>query len=346
MNEILRRYGIDPSLSADGKLTLLEKEKQKLLRKLNHVFGDPQKEKEVGDELDELEEVMLRLEQSGGKQLSMEDVRLEVRSLSQTQLTFSEEEEEMDAEEEAQIAELNEIRKLQRAVMDNNGEDWDVCIPGIGTIVDFYEERGSQFNMETWLVRGAQWVPHKIFLFRLYQLYCDWEEAPIDQNTRLYWTRRAADLGEKSACYKMGEYHTKKPQFDLQKAGRYFAKAAGDEYPEAYLQAFKVYYNLKDYRRAEICLQAAMKKNIPGAAYYMGAMYEMDENPEGRENPDKARAWFEKAYRENPDGLVCHALGSRYIEEDRYEEGLRLLKEGAEIYQDEDCAELYQELTS
>lgn len=345
MKEVLLRYGIDDELSTDVKLTLLEKEKQKLLRKLNHVFGDPVKEKEVGNELDNLEEAMAEMEKAGGRQLSMEDVKLETRSLSQTQMTFFEEDkEEMDADEERQIAELNEIRRLQREVMENNGTDWDVCIPGINKIVNFYEARGSRLNMETWLVRGVQWASHKLFLIRLYHLYCDWPEAPIDDNARLYWTRRAAEVGDKGACYKMGEYHTKKASFDLKKAGYYFAKAAGDEYPDAYLQAFKVFYNLKDFRRAEICLESALKKGVPGAAYRMGAMYEMDENPEGRANPDKARCWFEKAYREEPDGLVCYALGSRYIEEDRIQEGLRILKEGAEKYQDEDCEEIYHEV--
>lgn len=345
MREVLQRYGIEESLSADMKLTLLEKEKQKVLRKLNHVFGNPQKENELGEELDRLEEVMTELEKAGGKQLSLEDVKIETRKLSQTQVSFSWEEEEMDEKEAAQIEELVKIRKLQAEVMANKGQDPAVCGKGILQIADFYESRGSYGNMETWLIRGSQWFPHKLFLVRLYRLYRERPELAVDRDENLfYWAKRAAEAGDKGACYDLGGFYTKKPRFNLKEAAYYYAKAAGREYPDAYLHAFKAFYNLKDYKRAEICLLAADKLHIPGAAYRMGAMYEMDENPEGAANGDKARQWFEKAYREHPDGLVCHGLGSRYLIEERYEEGMRLLKEGAEVYGDEDCAELFAEM--
>ena len=49
---VLERYGIDSSLPDSQALTLLEKEHQKLLRKLNHVFGNAVKEQELEQELD------------------------------------------------------------------------------------------------------------------------------------------------------------------------------------------------------------------------------------------------------------------------------------------------------
>lgn len=346
MSEVLKRYGIEESLSADVKLTLLEKEKQKVLRKLNHVFGDPKKERQVEEELDGLETVMAELERAGGKQLSMADVQIETRKLSQTQITFaSEDEEEMGEEEAAQIEKLVRIRKLQGEVMANRGKDPKLCGRGIIEIVDFYESKGSYRSMETWLARGAQWFPHKTFLIRLYRLYKERPElSNTPEETLFYWTKRAAETGDPGACYDLGHFYIKKPRFDLKEASYCFAKAAGREYPDAYLYAFKAFYNLKDYKRAEICLLTADKMGVPGAAYLMGAMYETDENPEGKQNEEKARYWLEKAYWENPDGNVCHGLGSRYIAEGRCEEGIRLLREGAQVYRDEDCAELLDEI--
>ena len=48
----LERYGIGRSLPDGQILALLEKEHQKLLRKLNHVFGNAAKEMELEQELE------------------------------------------------------------------------------------------------------------------------------------------------------------------------------------------------------------------------------------------------------------------------------------------------------
>ena len=61
---VLERYGIDSSLPDSQALTLLEKEHQKLLRKLNHVFGNAVKEQELEQELDVLDTAMEELERA------------------------------------------------------------------------------------------------------------------------------------------------------------------------------------------------------------------------------------------------------------------------------------------
>lgn len=345
MKEVLSRYGIEEAFSADVKLSLLEKERQRALRKLNHVFGNPRKERELEKELDSIEAVLTELESIGGKRLSMEEVQLETRKLTQTQLQFSQEEEEMDEAEAAQIERLKKYRKLNAELLADRGQNPQACLEGIQWIADFFEEQGVWSNLETWLSRGIQWAPHKVFFTRLYQLYREKPELVQGSEQKLfYWAKRAAETGDRGACYDLGRFYIKKPWFDLKEAAYYFAKAAGDEYPDAYLLAFEAFYHLKDYKRAEICLLEADKRSIPGAAYRMGAIYAMDENPEGKENPEKSRLWLEKAYRENPDGNVCHALACNYIDADRLEEGIGLLIEGAKAYQDEDCVELLQEL--
>ncbi len=347
MIKVLSRYGIDETLSPDVQLTLLEKEKQKLLRRLNHVLGDPQREKELSFELDQLENAMSQLESNGGKQLSMEDVQLQIRGLTQTQLAFTEEEEEMDEEEAAQIAEVKKILDLQKEVTADHGKTPELCIPGINRIADFFESRGSLRLMEKWLVRGAQWIPDERFLSRLYRLYREHPNQGGAGDRALdnlfYWARRAAEAGDRDACCDVGRFYTKKPWLNLKKSAYYYAKAAGREHPEAYLNAFQAFYHIPDYPRAEACLLAADKIGVPGASYRMGILYELDENMDGRANPDKARFWLEKAYREHPDGDVCYTLGCRYIEEDRYDDAIRILREGVSAYRSKECEELLTE---
>lgn len=264
MDGLLEKYGIDRSLSVDVKLTLLEKERQKVLRKLNHVFGDARKEQELSEELDRMEAVMEELEEAGGRQLSMEDVKVEVRALSQTQLTFSEEEWTMEEKEAAEIAELGAIRKLQSEVMKNQGRDLSVCVTGIRRIADFYESRKAFGSLETWLTYGAQWVPHPYFVVRLYQSFRRRTDEDADVKKRFYWTKRAADMGDKDACFELAQsyFDRSQPGFNVQEAAYYFAKAAGKEYPEAYLQAFRAFVMMKDYDRAGLCMKEAEKKGL------------------------------------------------------------------------------------
>ena len=124
---VLERYGIDSSLPDSQALTLLEKEHQKLLRKLNHVFGNAVKEQELEQELDVLETAMEELERAGGRKLSLDDVELETKSLSQTQIEFDE---NAQTEEEA-IAEMMEIRRLEKQIRKDQGKNIEVSFRGI-----------------------------------------------------------------------------------------------------------------------------------------------------------------------------------------------------------------------
>lgn len=264
MTGVLENYGIDASLSVDVQLTLLEKERQKLLRKLNHVFGNPQKEKELGKELDRIEAMMEQLEGAGGKVLSMEDVKLETRELSQTKISFEWEEASMEEKEAKEVAELAAIRKLQAEVMKDQGQNLSICVPGIRRIADFYESRKAYASLETWLTYGAQWIPHPYFVVRLYQFLRTGAKEHEDFQKRFYWTKRAADMGDKDACYELACYYFDKnqPGYHVKEAAYYFAKAAGKDYPDAYLQAFRTFVIMKDYKRAELCMIEAEKKGL------------------------------------------------------------------------------------
>lgn len=107
----LERYGIGRSLPDGQILALLEKEHQKLLRKLNHVFGNAAKEMELEQELDELEAAMEELERTAGRKLSLDDVELEMKTLSQTQVAFDGDAQTEEEQEEAAVAEMMEDRK-------------------------------------------------------------------------------------------------------------------------------------------------------------------------------------------------------------------------------------------
>lgn len=264
MSSVFERYGIDESLSVDTQLTLLEKERQKTLRKLNHVFGNPEKEKELSEDLNRLDAVIDQLERAGGKQLSMEDVKLETKALSQTMLTFSEEEEAMKEKEAEEIAKLAEIRKLQVKVMKAKGNDIEVSVPGLRRIADFYESKKAYGSLETWLTYGAQWIPHPYFTSRLYQFLRSGLNETADSGKRLLWCKRAADMGDKDACYELACHYFDKNQsnFNAEEAAYYFAKAADQEHPEAYLYAFQAFVVIKDYERAGICLNEAERKGL------------------------------------------------------------------------------------
>ncbi len=346
MEELLKKYGIDSNLSGDAKLSILERERQKALRKLNHVFGDQDREKEVEAELDCLDVAIDELEKAGQKRLSMDDVRVEVRSLSQTQVVF-EEEEALDEKEEMQIKELMEIRELQKAVMADAGNDIEISFQGIAKIKDFYERRGNYHQAETWLTYGAQWFKGiSYFIDELYELYQEGIGGLTDPEKRHYWTGRAAELGNKDACFEMGKYYLspKSALFNLNKAAMFFAKAADREHPQAYIHAFTAFYKLEDYKRAETCLIAGNKIGVPGTAYRLGLIYDVDENPEGERNPQKALYWYEKAYAQEPDGDVCYGLGNLYADAGRYEDAAQILGRGMYEFHSDECREALTEL--
>lgn len=345
MDSVYVRYHIDETLTDDVKLTLLERQKQILLRKLNHVFGNPLKEKELNQELDDVEGEMYKLQSAGGKTLSLDDIKLNLRDLSQQTISF--EEEPMGQEEKAQIEELEKIRELQAEVLADAGATAEISLNGIYKIVAFYQERGSQMLSAIWLSYGAKWYPHeKLFANMLYYLYRLGIDGLDDPNQQFFWRKKAADNGNRDACYEMGQYYMKKDsaQYDLAKAGRYFAKAADRKHPEAYLHAFAAFYSLGDYKRAEICLTAADKLGIEGSAYRLGLIYDVDENPEGTRNPEKALFWHEKAYKQKPDGDICYALGNLYDDLGRQQEAIKMLEQGVKEFGSEDCKEALDEL--
>ncbi len=83
---------------------------------------------------------------------------------------------------------------------------------------------------------------------------------------------------------------------------------------------------------------------MPGAAYRLGVVYDVDENSYGQRNPEEALAWYEKAYRQSPDGDVCYGLGVLYDESGRAQEAEEVLLRGIREYGSEDCEEAWEDL--
>ena len=339
---VLERYGIDSSLPDSQALTLLEKEHQKLLRKLNHVFGNAVKEQELEQELDVLETAMEELERAGGRKLSLDDVELETKSLSQTQIEFDE---NAQTEEEA-IAEMMEIRRLEKQIRKDQGKNIEVSFRGILKLLDYYKRKGSFLGREKWLAYAVEWFHYPQHTNEMYDLQRTRTDGLADPEKCRYWMRRAAKTGHKDACFEMGKECMKEgsPSFDLKQAAVYFAKAADREHLQAYLYAFTAFYKLGDYNRAETCLKAADKIGVPGAAYRLGVVYDVDENSYGQRNPEEALAWYEKAYRQSPDGDVCYGLGVLYDESGRAQEAEEVLQRGIREYGSEDCEEAWEDL--
>ena len=72
--------------------------------------------------------------------------------------------------------------------------------------------------------------------------------------------------------------------------------------------------------------------------------YDVDENSYGQRNPEEALAWYEKAYRQSPDGDVCYGLGVLYDESGRAQEAEEVLLRGIREYRSEDCEEAWEDL--
>ena len=342
----LERYGIGRSLPDGQILALLEKEHQKLLRKLNHVFGNAAKEMELEQELDELEAAMEELERTAGRKLSLDDVELEMKTLSQTQVAFDGDAQTEEEQEEAAVAEMMEIRRLEKLVMKDHGKNIDVSFRGILRLLDYYERKGSFLGREKWLAYIIEWFHYPQHTNEMYDLQRTRTDGLADPEKCRYWMRRAAKTGHKDACFEMGKECMKEgsPSFDLKQAAVYFAKAADREHLQAYLYAFTAFYKLEDYNRAETCLKAADKIGVPGAAYRLGVVYDVDENSYGQRNPEEALAWYEKAYRQSPDGDVCYGLGVLYDESGRAQEAEEVLLRGIREYGSEDCEEAWEDL--
>lgn len=322
---ILEKYNISPNLSKDEKLALLEKAKQKLLRKLNHVFGDPEKEKELNEEMDLLEQAMDQLRADGGM-LSFSDVILETRELSQISIVPGQKKELEIKEKERRLLE-DDLTYMEKYTYVH-----DVAI--------FYMRNHDWEKYGYWSQHGAMLgIGH--FMSIMYDYYTLEMFGKKDSQKALYWLKKAAEAGEKDCCMELGKYYLQKnsPQFSLQNAVLYFVKAADEEHPDAYLMAFSVFQTMGLYEKAEICLKAAYDMGLSGAAYRMALIYDTKDNKTGERQADVAKYWYERAYSEKPDGDICYGLGRLYLESGQQDLGIQLLIQGHKEFGSEDCLE-------
>lgn len=330
MNEILEKYQIDSALSRAEQLALLEQVKQKLLRKLNHVFGDSEKEEELNLEMDQLEQVMEVMHADGGV-LSLDDVNLELRDLSQT------------AVDPRQKKEM-EIQEKERMLLEEElslGEKYSLVVD----VAVYFLQKHIFDKFGYWCQYGAQ-LGSGYFMSLMYDYHSKEMFGALDPQKAFYWLKKAAEAGEKDCCQELGKRYLNRnsPMFDLQQAAIWSVKAADSEHPEAYLQAFTAFQSMKLFEKAEICLKAAYDMDVPGAAYRMALIYDVDDNQTGERHIEVAKYWYEKAYIESPDGNICYGLGNIYLELEETELGIKLLMQGYEEFGDEDCMEKLKEL--
>ena len=329
MNEILEKYQISSDLSRDEQLALLEKVKQKLLRKLNHVFGDPEKEEELNREMDQLEKVMDALRADGGT-MSLDDVDLELRGLSQTALAPGQKK-EMEIQEKERML-LEEDLTLQ--------EKYSF----VADVAIYYLQNRMFEKYGYWCQYAAQ-LGFGYFMGLMYSYHTEDFYGAQDSQKAFYWLKKAAEAGEKDCCQELGKRYLNKnsAMFDPQQGAVWSVKAADSEHPDAYIQAFVAFQMMKMYEKAEICLKAAYDMDVPGAAYRMALIYDTEDNKTGERQIDIAKEWYEKAYEEGADGNICYGLGTVYLELDEISLGLKLLLQGHEEFGDEDCLEAMNE---
>ena len=332
MNEILEKYNIPSDLSRDEQMALLEKAKQKLLRKLNHVFGDPEKEEELNQEMEQLEKAMDALREDGGT-MSLDDVDLELRGLSQTTLSPGQ-------KKELEIQEKE--RKLQEEELTFSEKHTLV----IDVMVYYMQNR--MFDRYGYWCQYAAQMGIGYFMGLMYQYHTEEFFGAVDPQKAFYWLKKAAEAGEKDCCQELGKrYLNQKSQmFNLQQAAIWSVKAADAEHPDAYLQAFVAFQMMKQYDKAEICLKAADDMDVPGAAYRMALIYDTEDNKTGERQIEVAREWYEQAYEKEPDGNICYGLGNIYLELGKIRIGLEILLQGHEEFEDADCKEALDEYIS
>ena len=330
MNEILEKYQIDSALPCGEQLALLEKVKQKLLRKLNHVFGDLEKEEELNREMDQLEQVMEALRADNGV-MSLDDVNLELRDLSQTAVAPGQKKEV-------------EIQEKERMLLEEEltiGEKYSLVMD----VAVYFLQNHIFDKFGYWCQYGAQ-LGISYFMSLMYEYHSKEMFGAVDTQKAFYWLKKAAEAGEKDCCEELGKRYLNQnsPMFDLQQAAIWSVKAADSAHPEAYLQAFVAFQSMKLFEKAEICLKAAYDMDVPGAAYRMALIYDVDDNKTGERQIEVAKHWYEKAYIESPDGNICYGLGNIYLELEETELGIKLLMQGYEEFGNEDCMESLKEL--
>lgn len=333
MKKVLDKYGIETDFSVDQKLAALEKEKLKVLRKLNHVFGNPEKEKALEAELEALENVMAELEDDGGK-LSLDDVMIESRGLPQNRI---------EPDNSAKEDDEKSIRKKERLIKAEDTEHEDK-VTALFYVILYYLKKQEFVQYEYWLLYGAK-MGIGYFIHSLYEFYASDVAGEPDEKRAIYWLKQGAALGYKDSCEKLGQIlaNPDSDLYDPAKAVVCFVKAADAEHPNSYIYAFHMFHLLGEYKKAETCLKAAVQMKIKGAAHCMGAIYHSGKNSSGEKDMQLAQYWYEKEYQDYPDGNVCSDLGTIYYMNGEKEKGIEVLRRGVKEFHSEECRKILAE---
>lgn len=195
LDELCVKYGIAEGLPDSQKLAAFEKEKQKVLRKLNHVFGNPSKEEELTRELQALEDVMAAIEKLGGR-LSLDDIELETRELSQTQIQPG-----MKQEAAYEKMQIEEGRLLKDEIDDM--KEWSEVFYDV--LIYHLEQRNFQ-RVEYWALYGAERGDTYCMKF-LSDFYKEAMFENVNQERHFYWMKRGAEAGDKDCCLELGKYY-------------------------------------------------------------------------------------------------------------------------------------------
>lgn len=330
MENVLSKYGIEADLSQNQKLAALENEKLKVLRKLNSVFGKPEKEKELNIELEALEKAMEELKKTGGV-LSLDDVLIESRGLTQTKVQTGRSEEEDIS--------------IKEYLLKTGEESSENKISALYDVIVYYLKRREFVKYEYWLLFGAR-MGYPYFMSLLYHYYKEDAYGAADDEKALYWLKKAAEFGEKDYCEELGLYYANEEsdQYNPQQAAINFVKAADAEHPNSYIFAFQMFHRLGEYKKAETCLQAADQMEIQSAAHWFGMIYYNGENSTGKKDMKLVQYWYEKEYQRYPNENICADLGRVYLENGDLEKGIAVLKRGAQEFDSQTCKTYLDEL--
>ena len=331
MQKVLENYGISPDMPYVQKLNILEEQKQSLLRKLNAAFGRPELEKKISKELLILENVQEDLKNQ--PVFSMDDVDIEVRELSQTIVPKEKDE-------------FAEIRRKETAILEDTVDGTEAY----GYIIDilvYYLRNGFYSKMEPWLLYASSYED-LIIINLLIDCYTKPMFGREDPQKAFYWTKKAAELGDKDCCNKLGDYYglRKSACYDPYEALRWYIEAADNEHIAAYLKAAALFSFLEQHDKAKICYNAALELGEKRAAFLIGAIYEREQIKNGYGKLETLVHWYEQAYQDNPDGDVCYLLGLAYVQQDSVQKGIDIFRQGVEKYNSEDCRKELMDYTT
>ncbi len=328
--EILAKYGITPELSKEEQLSLLEKAKQKYLRRLNHVFGDEDKEKELNQEMELLEQAMSKM-LSEGATLSMDDVEVETRELSQNKMMISSYTEQ-------------DIIEMEQSIEEGDWTQEEKCAIALEILI-YATQKKQVSRYAKWCEYNANMTGHPLYMNLMFHYYADDAYGDKAANKAFYWLKKGAEAGDEECCYKLAKIYMMKntPLYNLDNALTYYVKAACEEYPDAYSKAASLFYNKKEYRKSEFCMIEAAKLHVPNSAYTLGLLYNSDENDLGERQLEKAQYWMEQAYQDKANADVCFELGDIYLEVGNIEMGIEVLKRGYEEFESQECFDRLKE---